>query len=87
MIAMTAHQQPISVSYQRSMNALYAKVKYPSTIDYSIMSNTYQPELTDGGARWLLYYEAKNAFGGVLPYRENCEIHDNRAKIVFISGR
>jgi len=66
--------------------ALRSAAKFPSSVDFHTFSSSYQ-HLTNGGVRFSIDLDAKNALGSELPMRGICEWKNGAVTLATMINR
>jgi len=69
------------------MQAVRANAKFPSSVDFSIMSSPPSQPIAGGGWRIQWAFESKNGLGNMIPQMARCDVINGKLTSFNVSNR
>jgi len=69
------------------MKAVRARAKFPSSVDFSILSSPPSQQIAGGGWRIYWAFEAKNGMGNMIPQMARCDVINDKLTSFNVSNR
>jgi len=69
------------------METIQGRAKFPSSVDFSILSSPPSQQIVGGGWRVYLAFESKNGFGNLIPQMATCDVINGNLTAFNVTNR
>jgi len=69
------------------MNAIRSRAKFPSSVDFSVLSTPPAQQITGGGWRIYWAFESKNGLGNMVPQMAKCDVINGKLTSFNVANR